>query len=38
MALLQKKATTIIVAYFSGYTIKKVTITMLSPSSMVVMM
>ncbi len=38
MALLQKMATIITVAFFDGFAKKKVTVTMLSPSSMVVVL
>jgi hypothetical protein len=38
MALLQKKATTIVVTFYSGFVAKKVTTTMSSPFSMVVLL
>jgi hypothetical protein len=38
MALLQKKVTTIAVAFFDGFAMKKVMVAMLSPSSMVVVL
>jgi hypothetical protein len=36
MALLQKKAMATIIAFFGNFVVKKVTVTMLLPSSMVV--
>jgi len=38
MALLQKKATTIVIAFFNGFVMKRVTATMSLPSSMVVLL
>jgi hypothetical protein len=38
MALLQKKAMAIVVAFFSGFVVKKVMVAMSSPSSMVVVL